>query len=147
MHPTLCDAAVDDRVIEAMWEVIEAMHPAFRYQLRTPSTDGIAAGEGANEPLVIDAKDFTFDLLQEHGFIDGVCWQDPSSHGGRARYLLMEIVPEGIAVTHHSNWIGKIILGLPGMPMGISVTSPAKITYVTVAPEGFASAILRRLQK
>jgi hypothetical protein len=74
---------------------------------------------------------------QMNNFIKRAAWQAPSHllpSGSAPRYIRMEVVPEGVKVTHYLGFYGTTIIGLLGMPKGKNSISP-KIEYVTASDE------------
>jgi hypothetical protein len=138
---------VDPRSIKAVEEIIALMPSAAMYGLHSQETSD------SPDTSAIMARTFTSDMLNKGDFIGRITWRvsrDQLPMASADRYLLLEIVPEGIAVTHHLPIYGKTVIGLPGMPTGKdSAATPdsPKVEYCTVAEEEFVKKILERLRR
>ncbi len=113
---------------------IPAQESLYFWEEEDGTPDGVAVVPRQYKQVSRDMNNFT----------KSVAWKAPSHllpSGSRPRYIRMEVIPEGVKVTHYLGFYGVTIIGLHGMPKGTNSTNP-KVQYVTVSKEKFVETIL-----
>lgn len=132
----------DKRSIDALAKAMVMMH-------RLPAKNGFYFWDDVDETPdggveVKASQENKQGTRYTNHFMKWVIWEAPTyllPNGSAPRYLRMEVVPEGVAVTHFLGLYGTTVIGLDGMPRGKDSTSP-RVKYVTVPEEKFVESIL-----